>query len=639
MKRSVPPQNSVLAILAALAGASCAGGTLGLTPPDSCVTSLTMNNVNGPLLSANQIAVRGTLNLSATIVTSGICTNGATTMTWGTPNPGVVSVVKTGPTTATVTGLAPTGDVLVSVGVPRIAVSTFVSVVAGPPDHIAITPANPTVFLGNTKQLDVVFLDQDGFAAIGSAASVVWSVPTPGPVTISATGLVTATSLGSAVVTAAYAPLPAIAPATTLVTITAIPIASVTVSPLAASVAVLASATPFTATLKDASGAVVPTGSRVTWESQDLSIATVGAASGTVTGVAPGKAKIRAIVDGNAAIWAEAEITVTSNAPPPSPSLIAYAIADQPSAASYTPDLTTQYNGQGGAITVVRGAAGVYTVTIPGFGGGAGSSRIPFVNAMNASGVVCLPLAWNMNGPVDGVVTVNCSNVAGGLVDSKFTIFAAGQGALPGRFGFAASGTLPVGLAPVTLPAAAAWSSTLGSPQLVRDNINIVGRFLLTLRAAGPGIDIPVVQPAGATGARCQLSSWAAAEDIVCYPVGSAAFADAQFNGMMIDQGRTGKRFGALHSSLASLSRNSATGGNSVTQTGVGAYRLSFNGLGHSAGGMETVLVTAHALSFAAFCNPVQWFTTGSNLFVDVVCFNGAGAAVNTVDFVAVVIE
>ncbi len=144
----------------------------------------------------------------------------------------------------------------------------------------------------------------------------------------------------------------------------------------------------------------------------------------------------------------------------------------------------------------------------------------------------------------------------------------------------------------------------------------------LRLPAVGGPLDVPVVQPAGGTTARCTVSSWGLLQDIVCYPVGSAVLADAEFSGMYVGQGRPGKRFGAFHNSLASVSRNSAGGGTSVV----------------SSGGRETVLVSAHALFSAAACTPSAWNTVGNDLIVDVACVNGAGAGTNG-DFVVVVIE
>jgi uncharacterized protein YjdB len=592
------------------------------------------------LPATTQLAVRGTYALSAGLWYHNTCPSSYLALTWSSSAASLASVASTGGNTAVVTGVAPAGSVSISVSVPGVVRSANFTVVAGPLHHIAITPANPALIVGTTRQLAADLLDQDGFPTTGTPGSVVWSLPTHAPVTISATGLVTAVAVGTVTVTATYTAATPNLTATTVVTITAVPIGSVTVTPPTASVAVGASAVPFTATVRDINGLILP-GTGVTWQSLNTGVATVGAVSGTVTGVAAGTATIRAISDGNVSIFGDAQLTVT--APAPSAALIAYAVADQPASASYTADLTAQFNGQGGAITVTRSGTGQYTVTIPGFGGAGGASRIPFVNAVSTTGVVCLAVSWSMIGVTDATVRVDCSTAAGALTDSKFTIFAAGQGALPGRFAFANSGALPAGTTPVTLGAGAAWSSSGLSPTLTRDGSSAAGLFDLGLRLpTGAFVDVAVVQPAGATTARCQVSSWGPSQGIGCFPAGAAggALADAQFSGMFVYEGRAGKRFGAVHSTSVALSRNSAGGGNSVASLGGGAYRATFGSLGHSAGGRETVLVTAHVgFSFSAFCNPSAWNTVGADLVVDIACFNGAGTPITFADFIVVVIE
>lgn len=152
---------------------------------------------------------------------------------------------------------------------------------------------------------------------------------------------------------------------------------------------------------------------------------------------------------------------------------------------------------------------------------------------------------------------------------------------------------------------------------------------------------MPVVQPAGATTARCSLSSRGSTQDIVCFGAGSAGlpFVDAQFSGMFMEQGRAGKRFGAVHSTFASVSRNSTGSSNTVTALGGGSYRVTFANLGRPAGAKETVLVATQALFSSVHCNPSGWTTVVTDLVVDVVCFNGAGGAPIGQEIIVVVIE
>jgi hypothetical protein len=516
-----------------------------------------------------------------------------------------------------------------------------------PVSSIVVKPANPTILIGGTPGgLTVDLLDQNGNLVTGAAGSVAWSALAPivtftptSPLVTQLTGV----SPGSTTVTAVFTPTPsgATRQATTTVTVAPQQITTVSLSPAMATIPALTSATPFTPTFRDQNGGLMAGTHTVTWQSSNTGIATIGLGSGTITGVTPGgPVTIRATSSANQSVFGDAVVFIS--AAPFTPVNIAYALAEQPSAASYTADPALQFNGLGGPITVTRQGTGQYAVTIPGFGGAAGASRIPFVTAVTSSSVVCLALGWNMIGAADATVAVDCSTANGVLTDSRFSIFAVGEGGLPGRFAFANSGPLPAGFAPVTLGTASAWSSTLGSPQLARDNTTIVGRFLLTLKSTTPlATDVPVVQPSGASGARCQLSSWSAVLDILCFPAGAiTGFADARFSGMLLDQGRAGKRFGAVHSGgLAVVSRNSTGGLNTVSSTGTGIWRVTFGNLGRPAGAKETVLVTAQAISGAAFCNPSNWSTLGNDLVVDVVCFNGAGALSNLPTFIAVLIE
>ena len=511
-------------------------------------------------------------------------------------------------------------------------------------DHITIRPANPTILLGgNPGALTVDFFDVNGNPVTGATGSVAWSAQSAIVTFNPASGLVTqlgAASLGSTQVTAVFTPT------ASTVTVAAQQITSLTLSPSTASVAMGTPAAPFTATVRDQNGHPMAGVHSVTWQSLNTNIATIGAASGTITGVtAGGPVTIRAISDGNQSVSGDAQVTIT---PAPLTSVrIAYAVADQPSAASYTADLAAQFNGLGGPITVTRGGPGQYTVTIPGFGGAVGESRLPFVNALTASTVVCQAISWTMIGVTDATVQVACSGTTGTLTDSRFTIMAVGQSTLPGRFAFANSGPTasypPVG-GSITLGSASAWSSAGPAPTLSRLFLEPAGRYVLDLKVPSTGFTdiIPVLQPSGNPNSRCAIDFWGTVEGVrvICFPIGSVGGvpAEASFSAMLLEQGRTGKRWGTSdRSSFSTLTRNSTGAANSVTQTGVGTYRVTFTNLGRPVGGKETVLVTSWTLD-AASCNPSGWSTVGSHLVVDVVCFNGAGAPRDG-EFIVVLIE
>jgi uncharacterized protein YjdB len=504
-------------------------------------------------------------------------------------------------------------------------VASITVTVAGPPATMAITPAAPQLLVNGTLQLGMDFKDQNGLSTTGNFANITWSIPAGAVASISTSGLLTAgANLGTATVTASY---PGIPNATTTVTVTGVPAHHITVAPAAASVQVNASLPALVATVRDVANNPLP-GRGVTWISLQPGIATVGLATGIVTGVAPGTATIRALADENQSVFGDATVTVTPA--PPGPALIAHALANQPTTAAYTP--ASQFNGQGGPITIQRQSTGRYIVTIPGFGGGSADSRIPIVNTVQPGGAYCATYGalgkWTMVGVTDATVRVECYTLGGGsLVDAGFTLFAAGQGGLPGAFAFAFSGnifTFPASGNTISLPAADAWSSST-SPTLTRDAVVQVGRYSLRLHAqAGVPSYAPVLGQS-ATGSRCHLGSWTGTQDVLCY--GIIGFADAPFTGMLIEQGRPGKRFGAQHSNSNLVSRNSAGGTNTVTAGMVS--QVTFPGLATPPGGSETVLVTAHNNpGVSLYCHPAGWTSVGADLVVNVTCYDGTGSAV-----------
>ncbi len=101
------------------------------------------------------------------------------------------------------------------------------------------------------------------------------------------------------------------------------------------------------------------------------------------------------------------------------PAGIGYALADQPSAASYTANATFAYNPEG-AITVTRSAAGTYNLTFTGLnvadvvGGSVRATAYQGTNRCNVSD-------WETN-TADVSVDVNCYDLTGALADAKYQV-------------------------------------------------------------------------------------------------------------------------------------------------------------------------------------------------------------------------
>jgi uncharacterized protein YjdB len=134
--------------------------------------------------------------------------------------------------------------------------------------------------------------DAAGNTLTGRAVS--WASSNGAVATVSSTGVVTAVSPGTAIITATSEGKSDQA----TVTVTPVPVASVTLTPTTATI-VGGQTVQLTATVKDAAGNVL-TGRTVTWSTSDAFTALVSG-SGLVTGVNPGTATITATVEGRQA--------------------------------------------------------------------------------------------------------------------------------------------------------------------------------------------------------------------------------------------------------------------------------------------------------------------------------------------------
>jgi uncharacterized protein YjdB len=258
------------------------------------------------------LAIGATAQLTATpFDAAGTRLDGRPAATWSTSSAAVATVSAAGLVTAVGAGSATITATIEGVnGATTITVNPPPVVTA----RVEVTPSSATIAIGGTRQLAAVAFDASGAARTGR--SFTWTSSAPGVATVSAAGLVTAVSGGTATITAADGTVTG----TSAITVTVPPppppaepaptTASVEVTPAATSIVVGATA-PLTATARDAAGAARP-GRTFTWQSSAPAVATVDAA-GTVTAVSAGSATITATADG---VNGTAAVTVT--APPPS---------------------------------------------------------------------------------------------------------------------------------------------------------------------------------------------------------------------------------------------------------------------------------------------------------------------------------
>ena len=244
---------------------------------------------------APSVTVGQTVQLTATArdANNNVLTGRA--VTWSSSNTGIATVSSSG----VVTGVA-AGSATITATSEGKSGTASVTVSAVPVASVSVSPATPSVTVGQTVQLTATAYDANNNVLTGRA--VTWSSSNTGIATVSSSGVVTGVAAGSATITATSEGKSGTASAT----VTPVPVASVSVSPQTASVTV-GQTTQLTATARDANNNVL-TGRAVTWSSSNTGIATVSS-SGVVTGVAAGSATITATSEGKSGT---ASLTITA---------------------------------------------------------------------------------------------------------------------------------------------------------------------------------------------------------------------------------------------------------------------------------------------------------------------------------------
>jgi len=282
--------------------------------------------------ASSTILVNATTQLTATMSDANGAVLTGRAVAWSTSAGGVATVsatglvrgVAAGQATITATSEGQAGTVGVTVQIPPVAT-------------IVVTPASPSIAINATVQLTATLRDASGNVLTGR--TVTWETSAAGTASVSASGLVAGVAGGQATITARSEGQAG----STVVTVQAAPapVATVDVSPTTATVAVGAT-TQFTATLKDANGAVL-TGRTIAWSALPAGITTVSS-GGLVLGVAAGQATITATSEGKSGT---AIVTVPTPPPPPPPGAIAdptqlpIAARQPPPAGTYGRNLTS----------------------------------------------------------------------------------------------------------------------------------------------------------------------------------------------------------------------------------------------------------------------------------------------------------
>jgi len=289
------------------------------------------------------VAANQTVQLTATLRDAAGNPLSGRVVTWTSDNTAVATVSANGLVTAKTAGSATiTATSEGHSGTSAITVSAPVPVAT-----VEVTPGSATVDEGKTVQLTATLRDAAGNPLSGRV--VTWTSNNTAAATVSANGLVTAKTAGSAAITATSEGQSG----TSAITVVRVPVASVSVAPLAASVQV-GSTVQLTATPKDASGAPL-SGRAVTWSSSNTAMATVNG-SGLVSGVAVGPVTITATSEGQSGSSA---ITVVA-APPPGSGVVFVGAGDIANCSTTTDEATAKLL-DGIAGTVWTAGDNVYT--------------------------------------------------------------------------------------------------------------------------------------------------------------------------------------------------------------------------------------------------------------------------------------
>jgi trimeric autotransporter adhesin len=275
---------------------------------------------------------------------------------WNSSNPNVASVSSTGLASALTAGTTTISATLLSVSG-----STTLTTVAPPLlQSISVTPANPSVAIGQNQQFVATGLYADG-STQDLTSSVSWSSSQPAIAAITTAGLASGLGGGSSTITAALGTISA----TATLSVNPLALVSIAVTPGNASIA-LGTNQQFAATGTYADGSTLDLTTSATWSSSAPSVAPVNA-SGLATSASNGQTMITA---GAASIGGSSPLTVTpaalvSIAITPAIPTIALGTTEQFAATGTFTDGSTQnitgsvqWDSSDGSVATISNAAG-----------------------------------------------------------------------------------------------------------------------------------------------------------------------------------------------------------------------------------------------------------------------------------------
>jgi len=274
-------------------------GSTGLTVTAATLQSIAVTPTNP------SIAKGTTKQFTATGTYSDLSTQDLTTqVAWASDTTGVATISSGGLATAVAVGMA---NISATLG--GNTGSTGLTVTQATLQSIAVTPSNPSIAKGTTKQFTATGTYSD-LSTQDLTTQVAWASNSTGVATVSnaagSQGLATAVTVGAATISATMGTVSG----STVLTVTPATLQSITVSPPNPSVA-KGTTQQFTATGTYSDGSTQTLTSQVTWASSATGVATISNAAGShglATTVAVGSTTISATLG---AINGQATLTVT----------------------------------------------------------------------------------------------------------------------------------------------------------------------------------------------------------------------------------------------------------------------------------------------------------------------------------------
>jgi uncharacterized protein YjdB len=274
-----------------------AAATLTVTPAQLRSMAVTPVNPSIAIGAKQQLVAMGTYS-------DGTTRDITASAAFSSASPGVATVTANGGLALGVTA----GSSVMTATSGTLNASTVLTVTPAVLVSIALSPLDPVIAIGATRQMTVTASYSDGTTADVSAQSAYTSA-TPAAATIAASGLVTGVAGGSSIVGATFNGKSA----STTVTVSALTLTSIAVTPGSASVA-MGATQRFVATATYSNNSTADISATAAWTSSATSVATVlpggvataaGTGNATITATAAGKS-------GSGTLTVTAPLTLTS---------------------------------------------------------------------------------------------------------------------------------------------------------------------------------------------------------------------------------------------------------------------------------------------------------------------------------------